>query len=125
VDGKRQRAIRCAAAVAPRLEQCAMLPPADAAARLRLVPGIGEWTAAETLQRAVGAPDAISVGDYHLPSLVSYVLAGRPRGTDDDMLALLAPWAPQRQRVMRLIESCGLRVPRRGPRFAYTDIRAI
>jgi hypothetical protein len=41
------------------------------------------------------------------------------------MLALLVPWAGQRQRVMRLVELCGVRVPRRGPRFAYTDIRAI
>jgi 3-methyladenine DNA glycosylase/8-oxoguanine DNA glycosylase len=125
VDGARQRAIRAAATVADRLEQCADLPHDQAAERLRLVPGIGQWTAAETLQRAVGAPDAVSVGDYHLPSLVTYVLAGRPRGTDTDMLALLVPWAGQRQRVMRLVELCGVRVPRRGPRFAYTDIRAI
>lgn len=125
VDGRRQRTIRCAAAVAPSLEKCVTLAPPEAAARLRLVPGIGEWTAAETLQRAMAAPDAVSVGDYNLPSLVTYVLAGRPRGSDDEMLALLAPWSGQRQRVMRLIETCGVRVPRRGPRFAYTDIRAI
>jgi 3-methyladenine DNA glycosylase/8-oxoguanine DNA glycosylase len=125
VDSRRQRALRGAAAVAARLEQGVVLAPPQAAARLRLVPGIGEWTAAETVQRALGAPDAVSVGDYHLPNLVSYVLAGRARATDEQMLALLAPWAGQRQRVMRLIESCGVRVPRRGPRFAYTDIRAI
>jgi 3-methyladenine DNA glycosylase/8-oxoguanine DNA glycosylase len=125
VGGNRQRTIRAAASVAGRLEECVQLPPADAARKLRLVPGIGEWTAAETLQRAVGAPDAVSAGDYNLPSLVTYVLAGRPRGTDGEMLALLAPWAGQRQRVMRLIEMCGVHVPRRGPRFAYTDIRAI
>jgi 3-methyladenine DNA glycosylase/8-oxoguanine DNA glycosylase len=125
VDGSRQRAIRAAASVADRLEQSVGLPPDDAARRLRLVPGIGQWTAAKTLQRAMGAPDAVSVGDYNLPSMVTYVLAGRPRGTDGEMLALLAPWAGQRQRVMRLIEMCGVRVPRRGPRFAYTDIRTI
>jgi 3-methyladenine DNA glycosylase/8-oxoguanine DNA glycosylase len=125
VDGKRQRAIRAAASVAGRLEECVGLPLDRAAARLRLVPGIGEWTAAETLQRATGAPDAVSVGDYHLPNLVSWVLAGRPRGTDADMLSLLEPWRGQRQRVMRLVELCGERAPRRGPRFHYTDIRAI
>ena len=99
--------------------------PAEAVGRLRLVPGIGEWTAAETVQRALGAPDHVSVGDYHLPNLVSYVLAGRDRGTDADMLELLEPWRGHRQRVMRLIETTAWRAPRRGPRFNYTDIRAI
>ena len=41
------------------------------------------------------------------------------------MLDLLAPWAGQRQRVMRLVELSGISAPRYGPRFAYTDIRAI
>jgi 3-methyladenine DNA glycosylase/8-oxoguanine DNA glycosylase len=125
VDGKRQRAIRAAATVAARLEDCAAMTPDEAAARLRVVPGIGEWTAAETVQRALGAPDHVSVGDYHLPNLVCYVLAGRHRGTDADMLELLEPWCGHRQRVMRLIETCAWRAPRRGPRFDYTDIRAI
>jgi 3-methyladenine DNA glycosylase/8-oxoguanine DNA glycosylase len=125
VDGKRQRAIRAAASVTARLEECAAMSPSDAVARLRLIPGIGEWTAAEIVQRALGAPDHVSVGDYHLPSLVTYVLAGRERGTDAEMLELLEPWRGHRQRVMRLIETCAWRAPRRGPRFNYTDIRAI
>ena len=125
VDLRRQRTIRAAAAVAGRLEEAAALPPADALARLRLVPGIGVWTAAETAQRAIGHPDAVSVGDYHLPSMVVFAFTGRRRGTDEEMLELLAPWAGQRQRVMRLIEAAGITAPRRGPRFNYTDIRAI
>lgn len=125
VDGKRQRAIRAAATVAARLEECAAMTPSDAVARLRAIPGIGEWTAAEIAQRALGAPDHVSVGDYHLPSLVSYVLTGRERGTDAEMLDLLEPWRGHRQRVMRLIETCAWRAPRHGPRFNYTDIRAI
>ena len=125
VDLKRQRTIRAAATVAHRLEEAVGMSHDDALARMRVVPGIGVWTAAETLQRATGHPDAVSVGDYHLPNMVSWVLAGRPRGTDDDMLALLAPWSGQRQRVMRLIEQTGNRAPRYGPRFNYTDIRAI
>jgi endonuclease III len=125
VDLKRQRAIRAAAGVARRLEEAAAMTPAAAVARLLLIPGIGPWTAAETLQRAIGHPDAVSVGDYHLPNMVVHVLTGRPRGTDADMLALLAPWSGHRQRVMRLIELTGNRAPRYGPRFAYTDIRAI
>lgn len=125
VDGKRTRAIRAAASVARRVEECAGMTCAEATRRLQLVPGIGVWTAAETTQRALGDPDAVSVGDYHLPNMVAHVLTGRARGDDELMLELLAPWAGQRQRVMRLIEATGLTAPKFGPRFRYTDIRAI
>lgn len=89
---------------------------------LRSIPGIGVWTAAETMQRAHGDPDAPSVGDYHLPALVGLALAGRAVD-DDGMLELLAPWAGQRQRVMRLIESSGFVKPRLGPRATVQDHR--
>jgi endonuclease III len=125
VDGRRQRAIRAVASVARRLEECVAMPAADAMARLRVVPGVGEWTAAETLLRVVGHPDAVSVGDFHLANLVVYALTGRARGTDAEMLALLAPWSGQRARVIRLIELSGVLPPAFGPRFAPTDIRAI
>jgi 3-methyladenine DNA glycosylase/8-oxoguanine DNA glycosylase len=125
VDLKRQRTIRAAASLATRLEECADLPLEAAAARLQLVPGVGPWTVAETLQRAVGHPDLVSVGDYHLKHMVVHLLTGRARGSDEEMLDLLAPWAGQRQRVMRLVELSGITAPRYGPRFAYTDIRAI
>jgi 3-methyladenine DNA glycosylase/8-oxoguanine DNA glycosylase len=125
VDLRRQRTIRAAATVAPRLEECAALPAEAALARLRVVPGIGAWTAAETAQRALGDPDAVSVGDYHLPHVVVHLFTGRARGSDAEMLELLAPWAGQRQRVMRLVEATGIGHPRFGPRFAYPDIRAM
>ena len=72
----RQRAIRAAATVARRLEECADLTPAEALARLRVVPGIGVWTAAETAQRALGDADAVSVGDFHIPGLVGTSSSG-------------------------------------------------
>jgi 3-methyladenine DNA glycosylase/8-oxoguanine DNA glycosylase len=125
VDGQRQRAIRAAATVAYRLEQAADLPPAQALARLRAVPGIGAWTAAETLQRAIGHPDALSVGDFHLPGIVGWFFTGQRGGTDEQMLQLLAPWAGQRQRVVRLIELAGPAPPRHGPRYAPLNIRAM
>jgi 3-methyladenine DNA glycosylase/8-oxoguanine DNA glycosylase len=125
VDLQRQRAIRAAATVAGRLEEASTFAPDAALARLRVVPGVGEWTAAETAQRAFGHPDAVSVGDYHIPSLVTHFLTGRARGDDAEMLRLLAPWAGQRQRVVRLIELSGVRKPRFGPRFAPQDIRAM
>jgi len=125
VDGKRQRAIRAAATVARRLEECVAMPPAAAMTRLRAVPGVGEWTAAETALRAFGDPDAVSVGDFHLANLVVHALTGRARGTDAEMLDLLAPWSGQRARVVRLIELSGLAPPKFGPRFAPNDIRRI
>jgi 3-methyladenine DNA glycosylase/8-oxoguanine DNA glycosylase len=125
VELKRYRTIRAAATVARRLEECVAMTPAAALARLQVVPGIGLWTAAETAQRALGHPDAVSVGDYHLKNVVVHLFTGRARGTDDEMLELLAPWTGQRQRVMRLVELAGIGAPRYGPRFNYTDIRAI
>ncbi|MCR2764537.1 DNA-3-methyladenine glycosylase 2 family protein [Microbacterium sp. zg.B48] len=84
--------------------------------------GIGPWTSAETRIRAIGDPDAVSVGDFHLAHEVGFALSGT-RVDDDGMLELLAPWAGQRQRVIRLIEASGVREPRRGPRLHPEDHR--
>ena len=84
--------------------------------------GIGPWTAAEVTLRALGDPDAVSIGDAHLSNLVAFVLTGAPRGTDERMLELLAPWAGHRARVVRLIESSDAAPPRYGPRVAPRDI---
>ncbi|MFI0739765.1 DNA-3-methyladenine glycosylase family protein [Streptomyces sp. NPDC021100] len=123
VDGKRSATVVQAARVAARLEEAAAMDDERAAARLRLVPGIGPWTAAETLQRSNGAPDALTVGDLHLPKTIGYALTGA-RGTDDaGMLELLAPYTGQRHRACRLILLTGLRPERRAPRFSVNDIR--
>ena len=95
-------------------------PPVTRA--LRTVTGIGVWTAAEIVQRAHGDPDTVSVGDYHLPALVGWALAGEPVN-DDGMLELLAPWTGHRQRVIRLIYASGRSEPRRGPRLTPADHR--
>ena len=92
------------------------------AAALRAQPGIGPWTAAEVTLRALGDPDAVSVGDAHLSNVVAFALAGRPRGTDEEMLELLAPWAGHRARVVRLLEGAGITPPRYGPRVAPRDL---
>ncbi|MGN6608424.1 MAG: DNA-3-methyladenine glycosylase family protein [Jatrophihabitans sp.] len=125
VDLQRQRAIRAAATVAGRLEECTSMPRADALHRLQLLPGIGVWTAAETAQRAWGDPDAVSVGDYHIKDVVVHWFTGRARGTDAEMMELLADWTGHRQRVVRLVEGSGVGKPRFGPRFSPVDIRAI
>jgi 3-methyladenine DNA glycosylase/8-oxoguanine DNA glycosylase len=123
VEGVRARTVIAAAELAGRLEQVLDLDPAEADRRLRSVPGIGPWTSAEIRQRAAGDPDAVSVGDYHLPRAVGWTLAGRI--TDDaGMLELLAPYAGHRYRVTRLIELGGSEPPRRGPRLPARDYRA-
>lgn len=118
------RTIIAAATVASRLEECVDLPPDDALGRLRVVPGIGEWTAAEVAQRALGDADAISVGDFHLAAFVGWALVGRPID-DAEMVALLEPWRPHRQRVVRLLGLSGATKPRFGPRLTIADHRAI
>jgi 3-methyladenine DNA glycosylase/8-oxoguanine DNA glycosylase len=92
------------------------------ATTLRGQPGIGPWTAAEVTLRALGDPDAVSVGDAHLSNVVAFALAGRPRGTDEEMLELLAPWAGHRARVVRLLEAARISPPRYGPRVAPRDL---
>ncbi len=124
VDSARRRALLAAATVAHRLEAAAELRGTAGRELLRKVPGIGVWTAAEVAQRAWGDPDAVSVGDFHIPSVVGWALLGRPLD-DAGMLAELAPYAPQRQRAVRYVEASGFRRPRFGPRFSPRDYRAI
>jgi len=102
------------------VEACA---PDRRDAILTSLPGIGPWTAAETRIRALGDPDAVSVGDFHLAHHVGYALTGT-RVEDDGMLELLAPWSGQRQRVIRYIFASGVKEPRRAPRLHPEDHRA-
>ena len=89
---------------------------------LRGYVGIGPWTAAEVTLRALGDPDAVSIGDAHLSHVVAWSLAGEPRATDERMLELLEPWRGHRARVIRLLESAGRMPPRFGPRMAPRDL---
>jgi 3-methyladenine DNA glycosylase/8-oxoguanine DNA glycosylase len=122
LERRRADAIRAAAAVAPRLEEIRSMPADDARRRLESVPGVGPWTAAETMRLALGDPDAVSVGDFNLPRQVCWVLAGERDGDDRRMLELLAPYSGQRARVVLLIEHSGLRPARRAPRYTPRQI---
>jgi len=124
LERRRADAIRFAASRADRLEECAGLPLGEAYRRLRALPLVGPWTAAEVGVRAFGDPDAVSVGDFNLANTVCWTLAGEPRGTDERMLELLEPYAGHRARIVRLIEAAGIRAPRRGPRMPLRSIRA-
>ncbi|MFD4634722.1 DNA-3-methyladenine glycosylase family protein [Streptomyces sp. NPDC058284] len=122
VDNKRASTILRAVARASRLEEAATMAPVDAQARLEVIPGIGPWTSAETVQRSNGAPDAVTVGDLHLPGIIGHALADDRDADDTEMLRLLAPYAGQRHRATRLLLLSG-RVPlRRAPRMRKTNI---
>ena len=118
IEQRRADLIRAVAARAAWFEGTADLPLPDAHARLTRVPGIGPWTAAEVAVRALGDTDAVSVGDFHLKHLVTYALAGEPRGTDERMLELLEPYRGRRALVVRVLELSGVRAPRYGPRLS-------
>jgi 3-methyladenine DNA glycosylase/8-oxoguanine DNA glycosylase len=115
VDDARSATVIRACRVWRRLEETIAFDRVDAFRRLCAVPGIGPWTAAETMQRAHGDADAVSVGDYNLPGVVGQVLAGHPVD-DAGMLDLLEPYRGHRYRVTRLAELSGIQPQRRGPR---------
>ena len=125
VERRRAETLRRACRAARRMEEIAGMPFPDAHARLRVIPGVGAWTAAEVARVALGDPDAVSVGDYHLKNQVAWVLAGEPRATDERMLELLEPYRGQRARAIRLIEASGITAPRYGPRRPLRRLRSI
>ena len=125
VDPGRARTIVGCAQRADALERLSGLPTDRARVALTSLPGVGEWTAAETAQRAFGDADALSVGDYHLATMVGRTLLGHPID-DPAMVALLEPLRPHRHRAVRLLEVSGLaQNPRFGARQAIPDLRAL
>ncbi|MFE0423919.1 DNA-3-methyladenine glycosylase family protein [Streptomyces sp. NPDC058953] len=122
VDDKRAATVLRAVRVARRMEEAAAMDPESARARLEAVPGIGPWTSAETVQRSNGAPDAVTVGDLHLPRIVGWALAGDRDADDAAMLELLAPYEGQRHRAARYVLLSGRVPPRRKPKMPRVDI---
>jgi 3-methyladenine DNA glycosylase/8-oxoguanine DNA glycosylase len=117
VEAKRADTIRRACVHAGNLER--------EPARLLRVRGIGAWTYAHVALVALGDADAVPIGDYHLKNVVAWNLAGRPRGTDDEMLELLEPYRGQRGRVVRLLMAAGSAPPKYGPRMEVNSIAAL
>ncbi len=115
IDQARSRPLVNAARVAEALER--HQGPEDLERRLCSLPGIGVWTSAEVRARALGDPDAVSFGDYHVAKDVGWAMTGEE--FDDHQLAeFLEPWRPQRNRAVVLIALAKGRRPRRGARMA-------
>lgn len=125
VDRARSRVIRVAAKHAARLEALHRLPAAQSREWLQRLPGVGPWTAARTTGAAAGDPDAVPVGDLHVPVLVTYALSGATDGDDNSMLELLEPYAGHRGRVVRLIKAADIGPPKHHPAPTRFDISRI
>jgi 3-methyladenine DNA glycosylase/8-oxoguanine DNA glycosylase len=125
VDPGRARTIVGCAQRAESLERLCTRPPEQARRALMSLPGVGEWTAAETAQRAFGDADALSVGDFHLAKMVGWRLLGHEID-DPAMLELLEPLRPHRHRAVRLLEVTGpAHAPRVAPRREIPNLRAL
>ena len=122
IERRRAEAIIAFARRAATLEGAARCEPAVARERLQAVRGIGPWTASIIVLLCHGDPDSVIVGDYQIPSYVTWHLAGERRGDDDRMLELLEPYRGQRARVQALAKSAGA-PPRHGPRMALQDLQ--
>ena len=121
VRPKQARTIRRVAKYASRIEEAAStsmgsLGAETLAQRLGAIRGIGPWTIAYVQGTALGAPDALLLGDYNLPDTIAYLLAGEERASEERMVELLEPYRGHRFRVIRLVWMHGVTAPRRGPR---------
>jgi 3-methyladenine DNA glycosylase/8-oxoguanine DNA glycosylase len=125
LEQRRADVLRRIGVLAAKLEASLADGPEPARVRLQAVAGIGPWTAAEATRIALGDPDAVSVGDFHLPSLVAFSLAGETEADDARMLELLEPYRGQRARVVRLLELGGRSRARRAPRMAARTIERL
>jgi 3-methyladenine DNA glycosylase/8-oxoguanine DNA glycosylase len=123
IDRRRAETIRAIGGAAVRIDALAEADPVTVATALARYPGIGPWSIGTALGAALGDPDAVPIGDFHLPHVVSYALAGEPRADDARMLDLLEPYRGQRGRVVRLLALAGARAPAYGPRRRIVSIR--
>lgn len=125
IERRRADVIRGVCGRARRIEEASRLSEHDRDLRLTAFRGIGPWTAAEVSARAFGDPDAVPLGDYHIPHMVTWVLDGKPRGDDQKMLELLEPYRGHRGRVIRLLKAGAGYAPRFAPRARLRSIASI
>jgi DNA-3-methyladenine glycosylase II len=81
------------------------MPPGEALADLKKLPGIGDFSAGLTLLRGAGFPDAVPSGEPRLARAVelAYELPGPP--TQEQILAISENWRPYRTWVTLLLRT--------------------
>jgi len=122
VEQRRSSTVRRIAREANGLERAIAASDEVAERRLLGLHGVGPWTAALVMHFAAGDPDAVPIGDWHLPGHIGQALAGEPNADDARMLELLEPFRPHRARVWRLIVCGTSGPPRRAPRARIHDL---
>ncbi len=125
IERHRADLVRRIADRAPALQRAAGMPPVEGRAHLEKLPGIGPWTSGVVMGGPLGDPDAVPIGDWHLPNIVAFNLAGEPRADDERMMELLAPFAPHRGLVARMLKTGGQGAPRYGAKGAVREIRGL
>jgi 3-methyladenine DNA glycosylase/8-oxoguanine DNA glycosylase len=116
IEARRSTTVRSVAVEAARIDRAAEHGAAVLERRLRTLRGVGPWTAATVVHYAAGDPNAVPVGDWHLPGQVGHALAGEADADDERMLELLDEFRPNRAWVWRLIVAGTRKPPRRAPR---------
>ncbi len=116
VERRRAATVIEASRRSKRLAEIIAMEAAAARRRLMAVRGVGPWTAGLVMGQAYGDRDAIPIGDYHLPNMVAWVLAGEPRGDDERMVELLDPYRPFRRHALLAMKQTGASAPKYGPR---------
>lgn len=116
VDVQRMAALRQLYRYAHRIAETADMTREDARKRIAALHGVGPWTLEMTMGFGFADPDAVPIGDYNLPDIVAWMLAGEPRGSDERMLQLLEPYRGQRFRILRWLYAAGVGAPKFGPR---------
>ena len=123
IERHRAELVKRIADRATAMQRAATMPPRQARAHLEKLRGIGPWTSGVVMGGPLGDPDAVPIGDYHLPNMVAWNLAGEPRADDRRMMELLAPYAGRRGLVARMVKGSGNGAPRWGPKKAAIDVR--
>ncbi len=111
LDPKRARTMVLLAREIVRRNTLALTDLARVRKLLGIARGVGPWTTDMIMGFAYGDPDALPLGDLHLPHLITWALAREAPGSDARMVQLLEPYRGPRFRVVRLLWVGGVKSP--------------
>ncbi len=105
LEQERAAEVRRLASHAARLELSDAEPDATVIERTRDLPGVAADVVEHVRSVALGDPDALPVVDAHLAATVIRVLHADGDAPDLGVAGVLAPYRPQRGRVLRVVEA--------------------